>query len=179
MRGLRGIYYRIIRRFSDVEIPSNVGDFSLIHKSVVQSMIATEDQYPYIRGQIAQAARKSEYIYYTWVKRINGKSKSKPLVLIDIAVSGIVSTTQIPARIALIVGFFTSCLGVLGGFTYASLTILGVSSAPPGIPTIVVAVFTFMGIQLFFLGLIGEYVLSIHRQIKREPIPENYLERNF
>lgn len=179
MRTLRSVYYRLIRRFSESDIPINVGDFSLIHSDVSKAIVALDDQYPYVRGLIAQSASKVDYVPYRWAKRASGKSKSKPLVLIDVAISGMVSTTQIPARIALIVGFITSTLGFGAGLVYLGLTLSGLSSAPPGIPTIVVSMFTLMGMQLFFLGLIGEYVLSIHRQIKREPISPILLEKNF
>jgi len=179
MRTLRSVYYRLIRRFSESDIPINVGDFSLIHSDVSKAIVALDDQYPYVRGLIAQSASKVDYVSYRWEKRASGKSKSKPLVLIDVAISGMVSTTQIPARIALIVGFITSTLGFGAGLVYLGLTLSGLSSAPPGIPTIVVSIFTLMGMQLFFLGLIGEYVLSIHRQIKREPISPILLEKNF
>ena len=179
MRSLRSIYYRLIRKFSESDIPINVGDFSLINAEVSKSIVDLDDQYPYVRGLIAQSASKVDYVPYTWAKRANGRSKSKPLVLIDVAISGMVSTTQVPARIALIVGFITSTLGFGAGFVYLALTLSGLSSAPPGIPTIVVSIFTLMGMQLFFLGLIGEYVLSIHRQIKREPISPILSEKNF
>jgi len=179
MRSLRSIYYRLIRRFSESDIPLNVGDFSLINRDVARAIVDLDDQYPYVRGLIAQSAGSVEYVPYTWVKRAEGKSKSKPLVLIDVAISGMVSTTQVPARIALLVGFTTSSLGFIAGLVYLFLTATGLSSAPPGIPTLLVAFFTFMGMQLFFLGLIGEYVLSIHRQIKREPAAPTLIEKNF
>lgn len=179
MRGLRGIYYRLIRKFSESDIPLNVGDFSLIKQEVAKSITDLDDQYPYVRGLIAQSASKVDYVPYVWAKRVSGKSKSKPVVLIDVAISGMVSTTQVPARIALILGFLTSSCGILAGLVYFALTISGISSAPPGIPTLVISVFTLMGIQLFFLGLIGEYVLSIHRQVKKEPSAPIIVSENF
>lgn len=179
LRGIRSIYYRLIRKFSESDIPINVGDFSLIKQEVAKAITDLDDQYPYVRGLIAQSASNVDYVEYVWEKRISGKSKSKPLVLIDVAISGIVSTTQVPARIALLIGFFTSSLGLLAGMVYFILTVAGISSAPPGIPTLVIGVFTFMGMQLFFLGLIGEYILSLHRQIKREPAAPVITLKNF
>jgi glycosyltransferase involved in cell wall biosynthesis len=179
MRMLRGIYYRIIKRFASAVIPLNSGEFLLADKKVVDSVLSVDDQYPYIRGLIAQTSVKSSSVSYTWVKRERGKSKNNFISLIDQAINGFVSTSRTPARLALLGGFTLSILG----FTYGLLTIfLAINSegrAPIGIPTIIIGIFLLGGIQLFFLGLIGEYVLSVHGQVRRTP-PMFEIERiNF
>jgi glycosyltransferase involved in cell wall biosynthesis len=179
MRMLRGIYYRIIKRFASAVIPLNSGEFLLADKKVVDSVLSVDDQYPYIRGLIAQTGVKSSSVSYTWVKRERGKSKNNFIALIDQAINGFVSTSRTPARLALLGGFTLSILG----FIYALLTIfLAITSegrAPVGIPTIIIGIFLLGGIQLFFLGLIGEYVLSVHGQVRRTP-PMFEIERiNF
>ena len=179
MRMARGIYYRIIKKFAAAVIPLNSGEFLLADKKVIDSILAVDDQYPYIRGLIAQTGVKSTSVSYTWVKRERGKSKNNFIALIDQAINGFVSTSRVPARLALLGGFILSFFG----FAYALFTVIMVltsnGSAPVGIPTIIVGIFLMGGVQLLFLGLIGEYILSIHGQVRRTP-PMFEIERiNF
>jgi glycosyltransferase involved in cell wall biosynthesis len=169
MRMARGLYYRIIKKFAAAVIPLNSGEFLLADKKVIDSILEVDDQYPYIRGLIAQTGVRSASVPYTWVKRERGKSKNSFISLIDQAINGFVSTSRVPARLALLGGFILSILG----FCFAIFTILSVllsdGSAPVGIPTIIVGIFILGGVQLLFLGLIGEYILSIHGQVRRTP----------
>ena len=169
MRKMRGTYYRLIRRFADAVIPLNSGEFLLADKRVIQSILTVDDAYPYIRGLIAQTAVKSSSIPYTWVRRERGRSKNSFIDLIDQAINGFVSTSRIPARLALLSGFFFSILGFLGAIATFVAFLINREGAPVGIPTIIVSIFLFGGIQLLFFGIIGEYVLSIHGQVRRTP----------
>ena len=169
MRKMRGTYYRLIRRFADAVIPINSGEFLLADKRVIQSILSVDDAYPYIRGLIAQTAVKSSSIPYTWVRRERGRSKNSFIDLIDQAINGFVSTSRIPARLALLSGFFFSLLGFLGAIATFVAFLINRDGAPVGIPTIIVSIFLFGGIQLLFFGIIGEYVLSIHGQVRRKP----------
>jgi hypothetical protein len=179
MRIARGLYYRIIKKFAAAVIPLNSGEFLLADKKVIDSILAVDDQYPYIRGLIAQTGVKSAAVSYTWVKRERGKSKNNFISLIDQAINGFVSTSRVPARLALLGGFILSFLG----FAYAVFTVvmafISEGGSPVGIPTIIVGIFLLGGVQLLFLGLIGEYILSIHGQVRRTP-PMFEIERiNF
>jgi glycosyltransferase involved in cell wall biosynthesis len=169
MRILRSLYYRSVRKFASIELQLNAGEFALLSRDIVDAIVEANDQYPYVRGLISQTGAKFKTVDYTWERRKVGKSKASPLVLIDLAVNGFVSTSHIPARVALICGFALSFFGTLAGSFYLIATIFFGVSVGTGIPTLIIALFFFSGIQLFFLGLIGEYVLSIHRQVKREP----------
>jgi glycosyltransferase involved in cell wall biosynthesis len=169
MRVLRDFYYRIIYRFADAVIPRNSGEFLLADKRVIKSILDVDDTYPYIRGLIAQTAVRSSSVDYTWQKRMHGKSKNSFIDLLDQAINGFVSTSRLPARIALVFGFFLSFAGILGAVAVVILTMFGGQNTLAGIPTLLVAVFCFSGFQLLFLGIIGEYVLSIHSHIRRAP----------
>jgi hypothetical protein len=118
---------------------------------------------------VAQSGASFTTVSYTWAKRKEGKSKATFLVLIDQAINGLVSTSRIPARLALLFGFGLSIISILLGIYSGLATLLGQGATLPGVPTIIVTIFLLSGIQLFFLGLIGEYILSIHTQIKPEP----------
>ena len=169
MRFARGAYYRIIKKFASAVIPLNSGEFLLADKRVVDSVLAVDDQYPYIRGLIAQTGVRSTSVPYTWVKRKRGKSKNNLISLVDQAINGFVSTSRVPARFALLGGFFMAFFGV----GYAAITAIRVMTSdvyvPIGIPTIIVGIFLLGGVQLLFLGIIGEYILSIHGQVRRMP----------
>ena len=169
MRMARGIYYRIIKKFAAAVIPLNSGEFLLADKKVIDSILAVDDQYPYIRGLIAQTGVKSTSVSYTWVKRERGQSKNNFISLIDQAINGFVSTSRVPARLALLGGFILSFLGVAYALFTIIMAITSSGSAPVGIPTIIVGIFLMGGVQLLFLGLIGEYILSIHGQVRRTP----------
>lgn len=169
MRKLRGTYYRLIRRFADAVIPLNSGEFLLADRRVIHSILAVDDAYPYIRGLIAQTAVKSSSIPYTWVRRERGRSKNSFIDLIDQGINGFVSTSRIPARLALLSGFLFSILGIIGAVATFIAFIINRDGAPVGIPTIIVSIFLFGGIQLLFFGILGEYILSIHGQVRRTP----------
>lgn len=169
MRAMRGLYYRIVRTMSETDIPLNSGEFMLIDRKISDEICKLGDHYPYIRGLVAQSTSNSTSVPYTWGVRKKGKSKSNFLALIDQAINGFVSTSRAPARIALLGGFFISGLGFLAGLWSLIASLVDAPTALQGIPTLIVALFFFGGIQLFFLGLIGEYILSIHSQVRRLP----------
>jgi polyisoprenyl-phosphate glycosyltransferase len=169
MRLARGTYYRIIKKFASAVIPLNSGEFLLADKKVVDSILAVDDQYPYIRGLIAQTGVRSASVPYTWAKRERGKSKNSFISLLDQAINGFVSTSRVPARLALLGGFILSLFGVAFALFTAFLALTSESNTPVGIPTIIVGIFLLGGIQLLFLGIIGEYILSIHGQVRRIP----------
>jgi glycosyltransferase involved in cell wall biosynthesis len=169
MRGLRGLYYRIVRTMSDTDIPINSGEFMLIDRKISDEICKLSDHYPYIRGLVAQSTSNSTSIPYSWGVRKNGKSKSNFISLIDQAINGFVSTSRAPARLALLGGFSISGVGFLAGLYSLVANLVDGPAGLQGIPTLIVALFFFGGIQLFFLGLIGEYVLSIHSQVRRLP----------
>jgi len=179
MRFFRKAYYTIIKRFASFYTPMNAGEFLLADKRVIESILSIDDTYPYIRGLIAQTGVRSSSVEYTWSRRGKGKSKNKPLDLIDQAINGFVSTSRLPARLSLLAGFVLSLLGILAAALFLSLFLLDRQGFELGIPTLIVGLFLFSGLQLFFLGVIGEYVLSIHGQVRRPP-PMYELERiNF
>ena len=179
IRSLRKIYYRTLRNFSTFNLQNDAGDFVLISSRVAMSINSVQDQNPYVRGMIAQTGARFDSVSYTMNKRMQGESKYSAFMLADVAISGMVSSTYIPARIALIMGFLASILGVIAGSIYLLLTIFSGQDTNSGIPTIIITMFFLGGIQLFFLGLIGEYVLSIHRQVKPEPNVTFINEVNF
>ena len=179
LRVLRGIYYRIVRKFAEGNVPINSGEFMLIDRSISNAILELDDQYPYIRGLVAQSVDISSSVKYTWAARAKGESKSNWFNLLDQAINGLVSTSRIPARLALVGGFLMSGVGFLAGIYSLTANLFNHGSVNSGIPTVIVAIFVFSGLQLFFLGLMGEYVLSIHSQVRRFPKPFDVLTINL
>lgn len=179
LRMSRSIYYRLITKFASEVIPRNSGEFLLADRKVVDSVLTLKDEYPYIRGLFAQTGVRSCQIPYTWEVRKKGTSNNSFLDLIDQAMNGFVSTSRAPARATLALGFFCSAVGILGAISTFITFLFNRDYVAVGIPTLIVTVLFFGGLQLLFLGLIGEYVLSIHNQVRPRP-PVFELERiNF
>jgi glycosyltransferase involved in cell wall biosynthesis len=169
MRSLRAIYYKLIRKFSGTDIPLNSGEFLLADKRIIESIIDIDDEYPYIRGLIAQTGAKSAKVEYVWQRRGFGKSKNNFLSLIDQGLNGFISTSRAPARLIMLVGFLLSMLAIISAFLMLLLFVLNPVRPALGIPTLIVSGLFLGGVQLLFLGTIGEYVLSIHSQVRKRP----------
>lgn len=171
MSFVRKVYYRVVNKFADFHIPPDVGDFQLVDRIVVESLRKVEDYYPYVRGLIANCGFNSIEIEYVWKSRKKGFSKNKFYNLIDQGINGILSFTNVPLRLCMLFGFIISGLSI----SYAIISFIENlvfyrRFAPPGIATLIVAIFFFGGVQLFFIGLLGEYVGAIHFQVRKRPL---------
>lgn len=170
MRWARNSYYRLVRAAGgDASPPPHAGEFLLARRSVIDAVIPALGSYPYIRGLVAQATERTAIVRYEWGVRTNGKSRNSLPDLIDQALNGIVSTARAPIRVAMFLGIFLAIAGILYGIVSTILFVTGAVQADPGIPTLIVAVTLFGGIQLLFLGLIGEYVVSIQSEVRPSP----------
>lgn len=170
LRGARWVFYRIVNTLSDFEISPDVGEFQLIDRKVHQAVLEHDDHYPYIRGIIASVGFKKVVVPYTWKARKRGVTKHNMLTLIDQALNGIFSFTRAPLRLCTFAGLAISFLCILFAMFSVLAYFLMDVSAPRGTTTTIVALFFLSGIQLFFIGMLGEYVTSIHSQVRRGPL---------
>jgi glycosyltransferase involved in cell wall biosynthesis len=170
LRACRRIFYRLVNTLSDFDIPENVGEFQLIDRKVWRVVVAHHDQYPYIRGIIASAGFRRLIIPYTWQARRRGISKNNALRLIDQAMNGIFSFTNAPMRICSFAGFGIAFFAILYALMSVVAGIFVPGLAPRGTMTIIAALFFFSGIQLMFIGMLGEYITAIHAQVRRGPV---------
>jgi len=170
LRTCRRIFYRIVNALSDFEIPENVGEFQLIDRKVWEVVVSHDDQYPYIRGIIASAGFRRLILPYTWRARKRGLSKNNVPRLIDQAMNGIFSFTSAPMRFSSFLGFGIASLAVLYAVVTVLLGLFIPGLAPRGTLTIIVALFFFSGVQLMFIGILGEYITAIHAQVRRGPM---------
>ena len=171
MRNVRKLYYRMVSRFAGIDIPLDVGEFQLIDRKVLDALLQHEDYYPYILGMIANCGFRTRAVPYVWRARRKGFSKNRLYNLIDQGLNGLISFTNLPMRIAMFAGFGIALLSFLfAGFTVVANLVAHGTLTVPGIPTLIVALFFFGGVQLMFLGIIGEYVSAIHFQVRKRPL---------
>ena len=171
MRGVRKTYYRMVSRFAGIDIPLDVGEFQLIDRKVLAALLEHDDYYPYIRGMIANCGFRTKGVPYVWRARKRGFSKNRLYHLVDQGLNGLISFTNLPMRIAMFAGFGIALLSFLYAlFTIAANLVAHGGLTVPGIPTLIVALFFFGGVQLMFLGIIGEYVSAIHFQVRKRPL---------
>lgn len=171
LRHIRRTYYWVVSKFADINIPPNVGEFQLVDRVVVDNLRRFDDYYPYLRGMIASCGFKSTGIEYTWKARKKGFSKNRLYHLVDQGLNGLVSFTKVPLRLCLLSGFLLSALSIL--YAVISLIVHVIHAgklAAPGIATLIVAMFFFSGVQLFFFGILGEYIAAVHFQVRRRPL---------
>jgi glycosyltransferase involved in cell wall biosynthesis len=170
LRNARRVFYRIVNGLSAFEIPSDVGEFQLVDRKVLDAMLRYNDHYPYIRGIIASCGFKRLIIPYVWVTRKRGISSSNLPIMIDQALNGIFSFTNVPMRLCTLVGFAISILCVVFSLFVMASYFFAPDLIPRGTTTIIVAVVLLSGIQLIFTGMLGEYVTSIHQQVRGGPL---------
>jgi glycosyltransferase involved in cell wall biosynthesis len=171
MRSIRKVYYRLVSRFANIVIPDDVGEFQLIDKVVLDALKNHEDYYPYIRGMIANCGFRAVGVPYVWQARRKGFSKNRLYHLVDQGLNGLISFTNLPMRICMFVGFMVAFLSLaFASIAFVAHFISQGRLAPPGTATLIVAIFFFGGVQLLFLGVIGEYVSAIHSQVRKRPL---------
>lgn len=170
LRTCRWAFYRIVNTLSDFEISPDVGEFQLVDRKVHQAILQHDDHYPYIRGIIASVGFKKVIVPYKWKARKRGISKHNVYALIDQALNGIFSFTRAPLRLCTFAGIAISIFCILFAVYAMIAYFLTDVGAPRGTMTIIVALFFLSGIQMFFIGMLGEYVTSIHSQVRRGPL---------
>lgn len=170
LRWSRKAYYRLLSRLTYVDYPPDAGDFQLVDRRVADAMKSIDDAQPFMRMMTFDCGFRSTGIKYTWRARTHGKSRNSLSQMFGQGMNGIVSFSGAPVRLALLGGFWVASFSILYAVAVTCLTLAGYVKALPGVPTIIAALFFFGGVQLFFLGLIGEYILAIFNQVRRKPL---------
>jgi len=179
MRTLRHLYYQGISRLSYIDFPPDVGDFQLIDRKVLEAMKQFDDRQPFMRMMTFDCGFRSIGVPYTWRARARGISRNRLSQLIDQGLIGLISFSNIPMRLALFFGAILSFVSVAYALFVLIAAVVGGTGAPRGIPTIIIALFFFSGLQFLFLGLLGEYIIAIHNQSRKRPIVVERERINF
>jgi glycosyltransferase involved in cell wall biosynthesis len=166
----RSFYYKLIRKMSSYEIIEHFTGFGLYDRSFVELLRDLKDPMPFLRGIVAELGPEYKTITYTQQKRRAGKSKFNWYLLYDAAMMSFTSYTKVGLRIATIFGFFMSIIGLLVALGYVILKLLFWNLYPGAtIPTLI-SVIAFGSVQLFFIGLLGEYVMNINTRVMNRPL---------
>jgi glycosyltransferase involved in cell wall biosynthesis len=170
MRVVRRAYYRTVSRLAEIEIPLNVGEFQLVDRKVVDVLRRCDDYYPYLRGLVANCGFRRAAVEHTWKARKKGLSKNRLYHLIDQGLNGLVSFTNVPMRLCMLGGLGLAALSIAFALFSVVMHFLQADAPPRGIPTLIASVFFFSGVQMFFLGILGEYISAIHFQVRKRPL---------
>jgi glycosyltransferase involved in cell wall biosynthesis len=170
MFAIRRIGYRVIDRLSEVKQVRNCTGFGLYDKAFVAVLRRLPDPYPYFRGIVAELGFRYATIPYTQPKRVAGVTKNNLYRLYDLGVQGIVNHSKIPLRLATMVGFVASVVSFTAAVGYFVAKLLFWYRLPIGFAPVIIGLFCVASVQLFFLGVLGEYVGSIYTQVRNRPL---------
>jgi glycosyltransferase involved in cell wall biosynthesis len=170
LRTARHLFYRIVNRLSDFEIPPDVGELQLVDRKVLDAVLAHDDHYPYIRGIIASVGFRRVIVPYVWKARKRGISKHNLFMMVDQALNAIFAFTRAPMRFCTFAGVGIALFSFLFSLFSVIAWVVAPDLAPRGTATIIVALFFLSGIQLLFIGMLGEYVTSIQAQLRGGPM---------
>ena len=179
MFAIRKIGYRVIDALSEVEQIRNNTGFGLFDQAFVVVLRRLPDPYPYFRGIVAELGFKYATIPYNQPKRVRGVTKNNLYRLYDLGIQGIVNHSKIPLRLATIVGFFSSVASLAAAFVYFVMKMLFWYRLPIGVAPVIIGLFCVASVQLFFLGVLGEYVGSIYTQVRNRPLVIEQERINF
>ncbi len=179
MFSIRKAYYDFVARVSDTQLTKNNTGFGLYDKQVIQILREIQDPYPYFRGLISELGFKSAKIEFHQPSRKRGITSNNFYKLYDIAMLGITSHSKVPLRLATMAGFVLSFLSFLTAMVYLVLKLVFWNSFSLGMAPMLIGIFAFMSVQLFFIGIIGEYVGFIHTQVMKRPLVTEKERINF
>lgn len=179
MRFLRTCYYKMIKKMSDVEQIEHFTGFGLYDKSFIDVLRNLGDPTPFIRGIVAELGYKRKDIPYTQARRKAGKTHNNWATLYDAAMLSFTSYTKTGLRVATIIGFILSAISIVIALVYLGLKIAFWDRFVAGTVPILLAVCIFGSAQLFFLGLLGEYVISMNKRIMNRPLVIEEERLNF
>lgn len=162
--------YMLIAKLSEVPIPRNTGDFRIMTRRVIEELRQLHEKHGFLRGLVAFVGFKQTFIEFDREPRLFGKSNYNRYVgALKLAVNGLISFSTRPLQIMSILGLFIAFFGFLLGGFFLLQKIIGVNLTP-GLSTTILAITFFSGIQLLFLGLMGEYIGRIYDEVKRRPM---------
>lgn len=167
---IRKLFYKAISKISETEQVENFTGFGLYDKIFVDILRTIDEPYPYFRGLITELGFNRIEIPYLQPKREKGKTNNNFYTLYDMAMLGFINYSKLPLRMASFIGFAVSFLSFLIALGYFLAKLIFWSTFSIGVAPLVIGLFFFGGVQLFFLGIIGEYIGAIFTQVKKRPL---------
>jgi glycosyltransferase involved in cell wall biosynthesis len=179
MAQLRRSYYAFVGMISDVPLIPNFTGFGLYDREVIDAIRAVDDRYPYFRGLIADLGYPRAEIPFLQPRRERGITKNSFYTLYDVAMLGITNHSKVPLRMATFFGFLLSLLSLCVAIGYLIAKLMYWNSFALGTAPLVVGVFFLGAVQLFFIGILGEYIGAIHTQVHKRPLVTEKERVNF
>lgn len=179
MFGLRKVYYRLIARISEVPLVKNATGAGLFDRAVIEILRSIQDPYPYFRGLLCEIGFPIATVPFKQPRRQRGVTKNNFYTLYDIGMLGITNHSKIPLRLMAMSGFLLAFLSAVVALFYVAAKLIFWNSFQLGTTPILIGVFFFGAIQAFFIGVLGEYIGSIHTQVRNMPLVVELERVNF
>ncbi len=179
MYGLRSIYYKLIKKYSSVDQIEHFTGFGLYDKSFLDVLRNLKDPTPFIRGIVAELGGKRKAVEYEQPKRRAGKTHNNWYTLYDAAMLSFTSYTKIGLRLATFLGGGVAVISFLVAIVYLLLKLLNWNNFDAGMAPVLIGMFFLGAVQLIFLGIIGEYILSMNQRIMNRPLVVEQERLNF
>ena len=179
MYKLRGTYYKIIKKFSNVEQIEHFTGSGLYDREFVEVLRNLKDPTPFLRGIVAELGYRRKEIPYEQPQRRAGKTHNSFYTLYDAAMLSFTSYTKIGLRLATFMGIGIGILSAVMGIAYLVMKLLYWERFVAGMAPMLIGIFFLGSIQLFFLGFMGEYILSINQRIMNRPLVIEEERLNF
>jgi glycosyltransferase involved in cell wall biosynthesis len=176
---IRARYYRLVNRLSEIETFENFTGFGLYDRRVVDVVCSFDDPYPYFRGMIAEIGLPHTTIPFKQPRRKRGITKNNFYTLYDMAMLGITNLSKVPLRLVTLSGFASASLCIVVGLAYLVYKLLFWNRFSVGIAPLVIGIFFFSSIQLLSVGILGEYIGSIHTHVQKRPLVVERERVNF
>ncbi|MCC6180308.1 MAG: glycosyltransferase family 2 protein [Bacteroidia bacterium] len=171
MFAIRKMFYKILSSASDGEPTiKNFTGFGLYDQKFISIIRNIDDQYPFLRGLVSELGFSRYEIPYVQPNRLSGKSSANFFKLYDVAMLGFTSHSKLPLRLSAFVGFFSAIISFLVAVGYFIYKLIYWYEFQIGMAPMVIGIFFFSSVQLFFIGIIGEYIGAIHTQIRKRPL---------
>ncbi|HEY5492684.1 MAG TPA: glycosyltransferase family 2 protein [Gemmatimonadaceae bacterium] len=167
---VRDRYYKFLAQIADVGIVNQTTGFGVYDKAVIEGIRRIDDPYPFFRGLLAEIGFEPVQVPYTQARRLRGITSQNFYSLYDIAFLGIVNHSKVPLRLAAMLGFLMSCLSFLLTIGYLAAKLLFWDRFQFGLAPILIGFFFISSLQLFFVGILGEYIGSIYTQVRHHPL---------
>jgi polyisoprenyl-phosphate glycosyltransferase len=162
--------YTVINRLSDVQIPRNTGDFRIMSRRVVEELRRLSESHGFLRGMVAFVGFKQAAVLYNRDARLSGTGNYNRLIgSLRIGINGLVGFSSRPLQVMSMAGFVVAAISFAIGLWYLFQKLMGFDLTP-GLPTTVLVVSFFSGVQLLALGVVGEYIGRIYDETKRRPM---------
>jgi glycosyltransferase involved in cell wall biosynthesis len=166
---IRRIYYELVSRLAEIELNKNATGFGLYDRRFIDILREIDDPYPYFRGLVSEIGLPAVKVFYVQPVRKRGLTSQNFYRLYDMAMLGITNHSKVPLRLATMLGFALSALSFGVAMIYVILKLLFWYQFTLGVAPLIVGLFFFGSVQLFFIGMLGEYIGAIHTQVLKRP----------